>query len=97
MREIKTLHERLKAIDGKDYGAYQCLLGEYEYPTFKLAVDQIPKDPYAPPHTGIYVVQVQHGDSDFMHELKGSKITEVAFRDFVARQFYAATEKPKSP
>ena len=93
MRDTKTLHERLKAINGRDYGAYQSLLGGYDYPNFKLAIDQIPKDPYAPPHTGIYVVQVQQGDSDFMHDLKGSKITEVAFRDFMARQFYEATGK----
>ena len=28
-----------------------------------------------------------------MHDLKGSKIAEVAFRDFMARQFYETTEK----
>ena len=27
---------------------------------FKLFVDQIPKDPYAPPHTGIYRIRVQY-------------------------------------
>ena len=93
MRDTNTLHERLKAINGRDYGAYQSLLGGYDYPNFKLAIDQIPKDPYAPPHTGIYGVQVKHHDSDFVHDLKGSKIAEVAFRDFMARQFYETTEK----
>jgi predicted ABC-class ATPase len=49
-----TLIAKLKAIDNKDYAAYQSLLGEYDYKGFKLFIHQIPKDPYAPPHTGIY-------------------------------------------
>jgi predicted ABC-class ATPase len=93
MQDTKILQDKIKAINGKDYGAYQNLLGACHYPTFKLSIEQIPKDPYAPPHTGIYVVQVPYGDADYMRDIASSKIKEVAFRDFVARRFYAATVK----
>ncbi len=54
MQNAHALRGKLQSIDGKDYGAYQSLIGAYAYPQFKLLIDQIPKDPYAPPHTGIY-------------------------------------------
>ncbi len=93
MQDVKTIEQKLRPINGKDYGAYQTLVGNYDYKTFKLFIHQIPKDPYAPPHAGIYVVQVQHEDKTLMNSLIDSKIKEVAFRDFMARKFYVATEK----
>ena len=60
METASVLKHRIESIDGKDYGAYQSLKGEYDYPQFKLLIDQIPKDPYAPPHTGIYRVIVKN-------------------------------------
>jgi len=93
MQDLITLREKLKQINGKDYGAYQTIVGNYDYVTFKFFIHQIPKDPYAPPHAGIYVVQVQHEDKDLMNAIVNSKIKEVAFRDFIARKFYVATER----
>ena len=93
MQDVKTIEQKLRPINWKDYGAYQTLVGNYDYKTFKLFIHQIPKDPYAPPHAGIYVVQVQHEDKTLMNSLIDSKIKEVAFRDFMARKFYVATEK----
>jgi predicted ABC-class ATPase len=84
MKDIETLRNKLRPIDRKDYGAYQALVGRYDYKTFKLLIHQIPKDPYAPPHAGIYVVQVQHEDKALMNSIN-SKLKEVAFRDFIAR------------
>ncbi len=93
MQDIESLREKLRPINGKDYGAYQTIVGNYDYKTFKLLILQIPKDPYAPPLAGIYVVQVQHEDKAYINAIINSKIKEVAFRDFIARKFYVATEK----
>jgi predicted ABC-class ATPase len=83
----------LASIDGQDYASYQSLLGTFEYTLFKLIVQQIPKDPYAPPHTGIYRVQVRRADDRIINFSINSKIQEVALADYLARHFFAASEK----
>jgi predicted ABC-class ATPase len=93
MQNINVLKSKLKSIDGRDYGAYQSLRGEYDCPGFRLFVDQIPKDPYAPPHTGIYRVQVEYDYVNAPPTITDSKTKEVAFRDFLARNFFKATAK----
>ena len=93
MQDIESLRKKLRPINGKDYGAYQTIVGNYDYKTFKLLILQIPKDPYAPPLAGIYMVQVQHEDKALINSIINLKIREVAFRDFIARKFYVATEK----
>ena len=62
MINSNILKQKLSSINGKDYGGYQALLGEYNFDLFTLIIQQIPKDPYAPPHTGIYRIQVQRKD-----------------------------------
>jgi predicted ABC-class ATPase len=57
------LQKKITPLDGKDYGAYQSLIGIYDFDQFSLIIEQIPKDPYAPPHTGIYRIQFPLGDT----------------------------------
>lgn len=93
MQTIESIKARLKAIDGKDYAAYQSLIGVYEYHRFKLFIDQIPKDPYAPPHTGVYRARVSFDHVFTPTGMRDSKIREIAFRDYLARRFFAASNK----
>ena len=93
METLNVLKYKLESIHEKDYGAYQSLKGEYDYSQFKLAIDQIPKDPYAPPHTGIYRVIVKNNFINQFNYIFNTKISEMAFRDFLARKFYNATIK----
>ncbi len=88
MMEPNVLRQKLSSIDGKDYAAYQSLLGAYVFPLFKLIVEQIPKDPYAPPHTGIYRIVVGRDDERIVHLEIDSRTKELAARDFLARSFY---------
>ncbi len=89
-----TLQNRLKTIHGKDYGRYQSLLGDYDFSdTFRLDIHQIPKDPFAPPHTGIYRIRVDRSDKRIINFNICSKIQAIAFRDFIARRFYRSSEK----
>jgi len=95
---VKMLHsdiikQKLDSIDAKDYGGYQSLLGVYDFNLFKLIVQQIPKDPYAPPHTGIYRVQVQRNDNRIINQKINTKTQEIAFTDFLARYFFDASNK----
>ena len=88
MHKMKDIRGKLRSLNGRDYGAYQSLLGPYAYPHFRLFIDRIPKDPYAPPHTGIYRVQVPRDYIEIPEGLEQSKIRETAFCDFLARRFF---------
>ncbi len=92
MRCIDSLRPQLRGLDGKDYGAYQSLRGSYGCDRFQLHVDQVPKDPYAPPGTGIFRARVLRTVADFPELFFSSKERQVAFRDFLARRFFDACQ-----
>jgi predicted ABC-class ATPase len=93
MLNSNILKQKLLTIDGKDYAGYQSLLGTYDFDLFKLIIQQIPKDPYAPPHTGIYRIQVQRDDDRIISFHTESKIQKIASADFLARCFYNVSQK----
>ncbi len=84
----QILRQKLSRIDGRDYGRYQSLTGEYDFDPFRLIIQQIPKDPFAPPHTGIYRIQVQRNDSRIVQFTTDSEIQKIACGDFLTRLFY---------
>ena len=87
------LQKKITSFDGQDYGAYQSLIGTYDFEQFALIIDQIPKDPYAPPHTGIYRVQFPLDDTVIESNMIDSRMEEIACRDFYARQFFHNSTK----
>jgi len=91
MLNKEILKSKLESLDGKDYGSYQSLRGEYDFPGYELIIHQIPKDPYAPPHTGIYCIRVSRNDERIINIKMDSKVEEIAFRDFLTRRFYRAS------
>ena len=93
MQNHEILRQKLAPIDKQDYGAYQSLIGEYDFPLFRLIIQQIPKDPYAPPHTGIYRVQVRRDDVRIVNRDLPTRIQRVAFTDFLARHFFTCSER----
>lgn len=93
MLDKNTLKQKLASIDNKDYVNYQTLLGSYDFPLFKLIIQHIPKDPFAPPHTGLYRIQVQRSDERIINFKITSKVQTVAFADYLARAFYDASER----
>ena len=91
MNNEQTLRNKIKSIDGRDYGACQSLKGEYDFSKrFKLFIHQIPKDPYAPPHTGIYRIIVDRNDDRIVNFKAKTKIQGIAFTDFLARNYFNA-------
>ena len=89
MQSDQALRAKLDSIDGRDYGACQSLKGEYAYRDFELLITQIPKDPYAPPHTGIYRIRIDHAYLGIQPEVFDSPTAGIASRDFLARRFSA--------
>ena len=89
MQSDQALRAKLDSIDGRDYGACQSLKGEYAYRDFELLITQIPKDPYAPPHTGIYRIRIDHAYLGIQPEVFDSPTAGIAYRDFLARRFSA--------
>ena len=91
--DSNILSKKLDAIDGKDYGSYQALKGSYNFEYYKLIFEQIPKDPYAPPHTGIYRIQINRSNPKIISAEINTKTREIAFRDYLARIFYKTSQK----
>ncbi|MDP8239835.1 MAG: ABC-ATPase domain-containing protein [Candidatus Hatepunaea meridiana] len=87
MKPLELLKQQLQHIDGKDYGAYQSLKGQWAFSYFELFIDRIPKDPYAPPSTGVYRARVPRDKADFSGDVIKSRTRTIAFRDYLARQF----------
>jgi predicted ABC-class ATPase len=93
MATDKELRQKLQPLDGKDYTAYQSLKGQHAYPGFDLLIDRIQKDPYAPPHTGIYRAIVESGKAGFKPDMIETKVRETALRDYLARRFFDSCSK----
>jgi predicted ABC-class ATPase len=88
MKPLELLKQQLQQLDGKDYGAYQSLKGPWQYPHFELYIDRIPKDPYAPPGTGVYRARVPRDKAGISDGMTASPINVIALRDYLARQFH---------
>jgi len=93
LRSPDALRQQLQSIDGRDYGAYQSLLGPIAVGDLVLDVDRVPKDPYAPPGTGVVRVRrdaaavgLRAGDLD-------TRAHRIATRDLLCRRFHAAAER----
>ena len=41
MLNEEILKRKLESLDGKDYGGYQSLRGEYDFSTYKLIIHQM--------------------------------------------------------
>ena len=88
MGEPNRLRHQLEGIDGRDYAAYQSLVGKHDYSRFSLFIDQIPKDPYAPAHTGIYRARAKIPDTGLLDDMMHPPARNTALRDFLARAFF---------
>ena len=93
MQDSNILKQKLTSIDGCDYAGYQSLLGAYDFDLFKLVIQQIPKDPYAPPHSGIYRIQVQRNDRRIIPLKIQSKAQRIACADFLTRHFFDTCQR----
>ncbi|MBC8211880.1 MAG: ABC-ATPase domain-containing protein [Gammaproteobacteria bacterium] len=87
------LQAKLNTLDGRDYRHYQSLTGEYDFTDFRLVIERIPKDPFAPPLSGLYRVSIPLPDTAIEQPMIDSPSAAIACRDFFARQFYRQSQR----
>jgi len=80
----------VRRLDGQDYAAYQSLRGRYAFAEFELAIERVPKDPYAPPGTGVFRVVAPRASTGLTAADSRGERRAVAVRDHFARRFAAA-------
>ncbi len=80
----EDLRSALKKLDGQGYPAYKALLGSYDFGEFRLHIDRVQGDPFAPPSRCRLVVP--HGVSRYPRPLLADATRRVAVCDLVARR-----------
>lgn len=87
---VKTLNR----IDGKGYGAYKDLAGEYKFDNFILFIDHVQSDPFAPPSR--IRIRVDMDVAQIPKELFGTKIRKIGLEDYFTREITSAIRKISS-
>ncbi|GAA4283641.1 ABC-ATPase domain-containing protein [Brevibacterium daeguense] len=105
MRSSAELERILRGIDGKGYGAYRQLRGSYDLGScgfgsrdcgsdrgrFRLAIDHVQVDPYAPPSKVRVVLDAS--TADLPPELTDDPFGRAATSDFLTRRFAEAIRR----
>ena len=97
MRDAEDIIKKIREIDGRDYGAYQALKGAWDFGFYKLFINRIPQDPYAPPFTGIYQARLPRSFCFIPAALSGNPVRTTAYRDFMVRRFYEESRSCSNP
>ncbi|KAI0328425.1 hypothetical protein GY45DRAFT_1326276 [Cubamyces sp. BRFM 1775] len=89
-RSSDNLLRKVRSLGGRNYPAYRDLQGSWNYPTFRLFVDHVQSDPYAPPSK--MRVRVPHSIACIPQDLYSNKIRTVALCDYLTRQVCAVID-----
>ncbi|WP_120004243.1 ABC-ATPase domain-containing protein [Nesterenkonia muleiensis] len=88
MQDHRGLRSALQRIDGSGYGAYKQILGSYDMEGFRLTVDRVQVDPFAPPSLMRVILTPQ--EVDLPAELISDARGRTATGDFLTRRFAEA-------
>ena len=83
MKQSKDLERLLKSLDGQKYGAYKRMKGIYQFDQFRLAIDHVQVDPFAPPSKMRVIIGKQ--ETEIPNELLDTKDKRIATSDFLTR------------
>ena len=86
MKSAQALEQILTSLDGQKYGAYKQIKDLYEFNLFKLRIDHIQADPFAPPSKMSVVIDRQQ--AKFPDSLLNSELKQRAVSDYLARVFH---------
>ncbi len=89
MQTRQTLERTLTALDGRGYGSYKQLHGTYDLGRFRLSVDHVQVDPYAPPSKARAIVDA--ATAGLPADLVDTPLKRVAVSDFLTRRCHDAT------
>ncbi len=94
MKDAKQLESTLNKLDGQKYGAYKQLKGIYQFKRFKLAVDHVQVDPFAPPSKMRIIMNRK--TAGIPDDLLDSRDKIIAVSDFLTRAFGESIQKKKN-
>ncbi len=89
----KDLLQLLRNIDGSSYGAYKRVVGRWDYGFFRVHIDRIQADPYAPP-SAVRIVSSPK-EIGLPEETFSTKEQCIATADFLTRSFKTALKAAK--
>ena len=78
----------LKRLEGRNYGSYKSVVGDWDYGDFTLALDRIQSDPYAPPSS--LRVSTTPQQMGLPADTVATSAQRLATADFLVRVFAAA-------
>lgn len=85
MKRSTDLEKTLKSLDGQKYGAYKRIKGIYTFNQFRLAIDRVQVDPFAPPSKMRLIID--RDIAQIPSDLLDTKDKRIAVADFLTRTF----------
>lgn len=84
----QSLLRKLRAMDGKSYGHYKDLAGEYDFGPFRLAFEHVQSDPYAPPSR--IRLTIGHHFTGVEEAEREHPVRRLALEDYILREAYTS-------
>ena len=85
MKRAKELEKTLKSLDGQKYGTYKKTKDTYAFDQFRLAIDHVQVDPFAPPSK--MQLFIERSTTQIPNDLLDTKDKRLAVADFLTRTF----------
>ncbi|SOC37644.1 ABC-ATPase domain-containing protein [Salinicoccus kekensis] len=85
MKTDHDLNQLLNALDRQTYGRYKQIKGKYDFGQFRLAVDHVQVDPFAPPSKMRIITDRK--TAGIPDDMLDSKSKRIAASDFLIRTF----------
>ncbi len=84
MTDSQELQRRLRNLEGRSYGEYKSIKGDYEFSEFGLTIDYVQGDPFAAPSQ--IRVRLSQSVAGFPAEWLTDYVAQVAIADYLTRQ-----------
>jgi predicted ABC-class ATPase len=91
MKQAADLRAVIDRIDGRGYKAYREIKNSYDFGDYLLIIDHVQGDPFAAPSS--IRVKMSQQNAGFPPDTYNNTFREIALRDFITRQFAAASRK----
>lgn len=84
MRDADELIRKTRLLDGRSYGGYKQLIGQWNFGDFTFSIDRVQSDPFAPPSACRILVPL--ATAQIPAEIAAEELGKIAAGDFLARR-----------
>ena len=84
MRDADELIRKTKSLEGRSYGGYKQLIGQWSFGDFTFSIDRVQSDPFAPPSACRILVPLD--TTQIPAEIARDQLGQIAAGDFLARR-----------